>query len=560
MEISNEIFKKNLLIASETSRNFIIDQTNVVLYSRIEKLQLFDSFRKEAVVLVLSEQEQKKRMIKKERFLSKNSFIYPKLCLESFRNLQENFILPDGEGFDNISYAELNEEKSRKLVCLYNSIAAKQIHPLLREKKYAFIKNMQEKSLNDKNKILFEDNNSKFNRYEIIDEKAFNDLIELEKESMEDIKILIEDTKNPVFPTMVQPLTGVVNMQKMMIQEKNIVQQPQMLYAKNYRKPMNDNRGQQNYPMGGRGQQGGGYYKNNNNNNNFSYMQKNNNMHMQNNGNRQGYRNNNNNNSANYRNFNHNNNNGNYNNNNNRQQNFKNNQFNSNNNINNSNNAGNRQNMNNNYQKLSMQNQNNTQLNKPPQIPLNFNQSQQNNAIKPSNNFPNLHSALTQSLNNSNNNSNTMNRIPANYPYNYNVNNSNNDKPNVITNYGNYNYQPTPQQQQINNFPLQYMNSNTGQQGGYNYMNNTQQQQHNNNNNNNNNNNANNNLQMGMQDFSKGSMIQQNPIKNTVSNNNNINQVGYPSSINNNNALENANQWINVSVLSFYIYIYIYYM
>lgn len=242
MEIANEVFKKNMILASQTSRNYIIDQTNVLLYSRIEKLQLFEEFYKEAVVLVLSEQEQKKRMIKKEKFISKNSFLYPKLCLESFRNLQENFILPDGEGFDNIIWGEMDEEKARKLVFLYNSMAAKQVHPLLREKKYGEIKNKRDKLMNDKNKLLFEDNNSKFNKSDVIDEHVFNDLIELEKVSM---KMLEPEEKmrpnnNPlILPTPITSIFPSLDFSKTgVIQEKNIVQQPQMLYSKtNLKKP-----------------------------------------------------------------------------------------------------------------------------------------------------------------------------------------------------------------------------------------------------------------------------------------------------------------------------------
>ena len=106
MEIANEIFWKTLKIASVINRNYIIDQVkiknnlfnlnikcNVLFKSRIEKLKLFENFKTEAIVLVLSDAEQKRRMIKKERYLSKNNFNYPRLCLESFRNMAGLFIL-----------------------------------------------------------------------------------------------------------------------------------------------------------------------------------------------------------------------------------------------------------------------------------------------------------------------------------------------------------------------------------------------------------------------------------------------------------------------------------
>ena len=88
-------------------------------------------------------------------------------------------MLPDGEGFDSIVYPELEEESARRLVFLYNTIAKKQIHPLLREKNYVMIKKKQDTLLNEKNKILFEDNNSKFNKAEVIDENVFNDLMDV---------------------------------------------------------------------------------------------------------------------------------------------------------------------------------------------------------------------------------------------------------------------------------------------------------------------------------------------------------------------------------------------
>ena len=143
MEICNEIFNKSLLLASKTNKNFIIDQTNVLFHSRMEKLELFSDFFKEAIVLVLSESEQKKRVLKKERLLSKNNFLYPKLCKESYRNLQENFSLPDGEGFDKISYPELDEETSHKVVCLLNKISENEVHPLLREKNFNELKDQK---------------------------------------------------------------------------------------------------------------------------------------------------------------------------------------------------------------------------------------------------------------------------------------------------------------------------------------------------------------------------------------------------------------------------------
>jgi len=79
----------------------------------------------------------KKRMLKKQRYMNQYHIQAPRLCLESFRNLQENYVLPTlEEGFDEIQYAELDENSTKKLVALMNEQASLEIHPLLREKNY----------------------------------------------------------------------------------------------------------------------------------------------------------------------------------------------------------------------------------------------------------------------------------------------------------------------------------------------------------------------------------------------------------------------------------------
>jgi hypothetical protein len=62
----------------------------VLLKSRVQKLQYFDHFRKEAHVTVLTDGEQSMRIGKKARYQLKKNLAVPKLCMESNRNLQGN--------------------------------------------------------------------------------------------------------------------------------------------------------------------------------------------------------------------------------------------------------------------------------------------------------------------------------------------------------------------------------------------------------------------------------------------------------------------------------------
>ena len=59
--------------------------------TRSERLNLFEDFRKEAFIVINTENEQKKRIIKKEKWLQRNNLNYPKICLESFRNMQGKY-------------------------------------------------------------------------------------------------------------------------------------------------------------------------------------------------------------------------------------------------------------------------------------------------------------------------------------------------------------------------------------------------------------------------------------------------------------------------------------
>jgi hypothetical protein len=71
-------------------------------------------------VVVIPEIEHKKRLAKKEHFITLNKHL-PYMTTEGFRTLQENFVLPSkDEGFDIITYCELDEEESKNLVLLGN--------------------------------------------------------------------------------------------------------------------------------------------------------------------------------------------------------------------------------------------------------------------------------------------------------------------------------------------------------------------------------------------------------------------------------------------------------
>lgn len=68
MEICNSILSRSLKLVSKLGvHNVLIDQCNVILKERLKKLELFKDHKCRAFVLMVSDPEQRKRMLKKER-------------------------------------------------------------------------------------------------------------------------------------------------------------------------------------------------------------------------------------------------------------------------------------------------------------------------------------------------------------------------------------------------------------------------------------------------------------------------------------------------------------
>eukprot|EP01017_Pseudomicrothorax_dubius_P037554 TRINITY_DN5519_c0_g3_i4.p1 TRINITY_DN5519_c0_g3~~TRINITY_DN5519_c0_g3_i4.p1 ORF type:complete len:435 (+),score=104.52 TRINITY_DN5519_c0_g3_i4:68-1372(+) len=136
MEICNIIAAKLLRIASKLNRNIIIDQCHAIPAHRVERIIKFHNFQKTAMVIVPTEVELHKRVIKKEKSLQKG----PRFLIEAMRNFKECFSIPRyEEGFDKIEFVELPEKAAQELTVINNEIATLQVHPLLREKKHADI-------------------------------------------------------------------------------------------------------------------------------------------------------------------------------------------------------------------------------------------------------------------------------------------------------------------------------------------------------------------------------------------------------------------------------------
>ena len=60
-------------------------------------------------------------MQKKEISLKQSEVPYPRLTIDCYKNMKQNFVLPtEAESFDSIHYVELDEMNSRKVVVLNN--------------------------------------------------------------------------------------------------------------------------------------------------------------------------------------------------------------------------------------------------------------------------------------------------------------------------------------------------------------------------------------------------------------------------------------------------------
>mmetsp|Transcript_30566 Transcript_30566/g.34757 ORF Transcript_30566/g.34757 Transcript_30566/m.34757 type:complete len:610 (+) Transcript_30566:22-1851(+) len=118
--VATEVFTQKLLMAQRRrNANFIIDQSNVLLKPRLEKLHIFKAFTTHAKIFVLNSQDHLNRFRRKE-LLKDLDYSY---CtnLEDLDFLAENFVLPNTvieDEFNTVEYIELPELEARRTVAL----------------------------------------------------------------------------------------------------------------------------------------------------------------------------------------------------------------------------------------------------------------------------------------------------------------------------------------------------------------------------------------------------------------------------------------------------------
>eukprot|EP00250_Pteridium_aquilinum_P003933 c14196_g1_i1 orf=194-2332(+) len=127
MDRASKIFNQLMSTASRTSRNFIIDQTNVYRNARVRKLKPFRNFRKVAVVVFPNPEELKWRTRARARDMGKE------VPEEAFNEMLANFVLPTSkemrnsvEPFDEVRFIELQrDDAERYLVEMKSALPAK---------------------------------------------------------------------------------------------------------------------------------------------------------------------------------------------------------------------------------------------------------------------------------------------------------------------------------------------------------------------------------------------------------------------------------------------------
>ena len=105
-------------VGSQTTRNYIIDQSNVYASTRRRKMKMFEKFQtRKAIVLI-----QTYDVYKEEKFpLVLNQQINKETFTELVHDMKSDFSLPTiGESFDSIEYIELGEEEAKSLIEIYN--------------------------------------------------------------------------------------------------------------------------------------------------------------------------------------------------------------------------------------------------------------------------------------------------------------------------------------------------------------------------------------------------------------------------------------------------------
>ncbi|KAH7291277.1 hypothetical protein KP509_29G009600 [Ceratopteris richardii] len=117
MDRATKIFNKLIERASKTSRNFIIDQTNVYRSARIRKLKPFKNFCKTAVVVFPDPEELKRRTCARAQEMGKE------VPQEAVNEMLANFLLPNTkdslnsvEPFDEVRFVELQRNDAERFL------------------------------------------------------------------------------------------------------------------------------------------------------------------------------------------------------------------------------------------------------------------------------------------------------------------------------------------------------------------------------------------------------------------------------------------------------------
>lgn len=122
VQVATQCLIRLVPLAARRKRNYIIDQCTVYSSAQRRKMHCFKGFQRKAVVLVLSDEEWKKRL---ETRKEKEGEIVPEYVLLEMR---ANFVLPaKGDFLEDVMYAELGQEEADALIQKEKKEARKQL-------------------------------------------------------------------------------------------------------------------------------------------------------------------------------------------------------------------------------------------------------------------------------------------------------------------------------------------------------------------------------------------------------------------------------------------------
>ncbi|KAM9376391.1 heterogeneous nuclear ribonucleoprotein U-like protein 2 [Pholidichthys leucotaenia] len=118
-------------LAAEIPANYILDQCNVLFSARRYKLQLFESFRRRAVVVFPSDEEWKKRLSEHE---ANDGEHIPEIAL--FK-LQMSYSFPERQTdmLDDLEFVELTQEEAQKIMQTYKDKASRLLPDMIKQEK-----------------------------------------------------------------------------------------------------------------------------------------------------------------------------------------------------------------------------------------------------------------------------------------------------------------------------------------------------------------------------------------------------------------------------------------